>query len=258
MRNWTNALILAAGRGSRIQAGAEELPKPLHRVRGRTLIERTISTLARAGVERFVVVVGHEAEWVEREVKNDARIRTLGIKLEFASSWSPDKSNGASILPAAPLLTEPFVLSMSDHVYDLELARRAVTAQLDGSDLKLCADFRIDEVFDREDATKVLVDQNMLVMDIDKQLREYNCIDCGVFATTPALFRVLDDIWRDRGDASLSEGVLALGRRGRGHVMNIGSSFWQDVDTRSALERAESVLATTAQSERPVHHSGLS
>ncbi|MAE69330.1 MAG: hypothetical protein CME06_02550 [Gemmatimonadetes bacterium] len=55
------SLILAAGLGTRMRS---ERAKVLHRVGGRTLVEWVISALSDAGVERHIVVVGHQADEV--------------------------------------------------------------------------------------------------------------------------------------------------------------------------------------------------
>lgn len=55
------AVVLAAGRGTRM---ASELPKVLHPVSGRPMLERVLATARAAGAGRILVVVGHEGEQV--------------------------------------------------------------------------------------------------------------------------------------------------------------------------------------------------
>jgi choline kinase len=59
-------VILAAGRGSRLNGGTEEMPKCLAKVGGMSLIERQIAVLHACGVRDIAVVVGCEAETVRR------------------------------------------------------------------------------------------------------------------------------------------------------------------------------------------------
>jgi choline kinase len=59
-------VILAAGRGSRLNGAANDAPKCLVEAGGITLIERQILTLRNAGIEDISVVVGCEAERVRR------------------------------------------------------------------------------------------------------------------------------------------------------------------------------------------------
>ena len=61
------ALILAAGRGSRLGESAHEIPKCLIEIGGKRLIEHQIDTLADAGVGPVHLVVGYCAEEI-REI----------------------------------------------------------------------------------------------------------------------------------------------------------------------------------------------
>ena len=55
-------LILAAGMGRRLGELTADRPKAMVEVAGRTLIERSMDSLARIGVSRIVLVAGHKAE----------------------------------------------------------------------------------------------------------------------------------------------------------------------------------------------------
>lgn len=56
-----DAVVLAAGKGTRMNS---ELPKVLHEVAGKPLLDHVLDTVADAGIGRTVVVVGHEADLV--------------------------------------------------------------------------------------------------------------------------------------------------------------------------------------------------
>mgnify|MGYP003993207777 FL=1 len=53
------AIILAAGRGSRMGGLTEELPKCLVQLHGKTLLEWQIAALRRGGVEEIAIVTGY-------------------------------------------------------------------------------------------------------------------------------------------------------------------------------------------------------
>src|SRR6266498_1286477 len=63
------AIILAAGRGMRLQqSGEEQLPKCLLPFDGRTLLERHLRLLRQAGVSEVVLALGFRHELVEAEL----------------------------------------------------------------------------------------------------------------------------------------------------------------------------------------------
>jgi len=63
------ALILAAGRGTRLLPHTEKLPKCLTDVRGKSILERQLEALAACGVHDVIVVIGHLGEQVEAHLR---------------------------------------------------------------------------------------------------------------------------------------------------------------------------------------------
>ena len=235
------AVILAAGLGQRIRADRNDLPKPLQPVAGMSLLKRTALTLAAAQVSDVHVVVGFLADRIRRAIDGDPDLARAGVAVHFVDNPDYQLANGVSVLAVRDRVTGPFLLSMSDHVYDAHLPRLAAGCDMDAADLWLCVDRRIAEVYDIDDATKVRTDGDRIVA-IGKQLDAYDAIDCGVFAVGPALLDCLAEARTARGDCSLSDGVQALARAGRARVADIGQAFWQDVDTPGARTRAETIL----------------
>ena len=68
------AVILAAGRGSRLNENTRDVPKCLQVVGGTTLLERQIRILRAAGVEEICVVAGYKAELVREAVGDSVHI----------------------------------------------------------------------------------------------------------------------------------------------------------------------------------------
>ena len=77
---------------------------------------------------------------------------------------------------------------------------------------------------------------------IGKDMEDYNCIDTGVFVGTNALLREIDKKYTRDGDASLTDGVQALARRGKMMARDIGRCYWQDVDDINMATEAKSLL----------------
>jgi choline kinase len=239
-----DAVVLAAGMGTRLATDGDATPKPLRKVAGVTLLKRTILTLAAGGIRRVAVIVGYQADAIERSLRGDAGdFARAGVAVRCVDNPEFMKSNGVSVVCAKSAVRGPFVLTMSDHVYDETLPRLTSRADLRRADLYLCVDRNVADVYDPDDATKVVTERGYIV-DIGKQLTSYDCIDCGVFAVTPALIDALETVRATRGDCSLSDGVKLLASHRRARVIDVGDVFWQDVDTPHARARAEGWLAT--------------
>jgi bifunctional UDP-N-acetylglucosamine pyrophosphorylase/glucosamine-1-phosphate N-acetyltransferase len=65
----TAAVVLAAGQGTRMRS---RLPKVLHPVAGRAMLDHVLASLSAAGIEQQVVVTGHDAAQVEAHLGDRA------------------------------------------------------------------------------------------------------------------------------------------------------------------------------------------
>lgn len=63
-----DAVVLAAGKGTRMKS---DLPKVLHLIAGRPLLDHVLDTVETVGINHTVVVVGHEADLVENTCRRD-------------------------------------------------------------------------------------------------------------------------------------------------------------------------------------------
>jgi bifunctional UDP-N-acetylglucosamine pyrophosphorylase/glucosamine-1-phosphate N-acetyltransferase len=88
----TVALILGAGKGKRMKS---DLPKILHRLDGRYVVDYVIDSARKAGIERQILVIGHEAESV-REALQDRGIEFVG--------QNPQLGTGHAVMMAEPVL----------------------------------------------------------------------------------------------------------------------------------------------------------
>ena len=232
------ALILAAGNGSRLATVAGAMPKPLVELHGRPLIEHILLGAQEAGIERFIVVAGYRADAVRSWAEGQ---RLCGTKIEVIENHEyKTKANGVSLLKARHLLTEPFLLLMSDHIFEPETAAGLLRQPIKNDEVILAVDHKLDRIFDMDDATKVLHKAGQIVA-IGKLLPVYNAVDTGMFLCTPAIFSALE-FATVNGDCSLSDGMRLLAEQGQFRAFDIGDGMWQDVDTPEALAHAESMF----------------
>lgn len=233
------AVILAAGRGSRLDPGtgaSEGFSKPLIRVGGMTLLERTVTACREAGAERILVVTGFRAHLVRGEV---ARWNRGDVEVVHNPDWQ--RKNGLSLYACKDHLDESFALMMSDHIFDPAILAELLRIEPPTDGAVLAVDRKIDRVFDLDDATKVGLEGDH-IRRIHKQLDRYDAIDTGLFLCTPAVFAACEDAMVD-GDCSLSDAMGVLGRADRFVAHDIGDGWWQDVDTPEMRAEAAALLA---------------
>lgn len=234
------AVILAAGLGSRLAKTSDDI-KPLKLVGGMSLIQRNIKLLASSGIDEIIIVTGYHADILEKTLREECA--DVPAKLTFVFNAEYRKSNGISVLCAKDVICGNFILTMADHIFDPEMIQRAAAIIPPKHGALLCVDYKLSEVFDMDDATKVAV-KNGKVAAIGKQITQYNAVDTGLFVCTPTLFNALQEA-ADRSpkhDCSLSEGIATLMKTGRMAVQDIGALKWQDVDDDMMLAQAERLL----------------
>ena len=155
---------------------------------------------------------------------------------------NPDyhRSNGISALKAKDEIHENFLLLMADHIFEPETAKALMREPLEPGEVILAVDPKIDRIYDLDDATKVRRDGDRIV-DIGKEIANYDALDTGMFLCGPVLFDKLESATRD-GNCSLSDGMRQLARERSLRAFEIGEAHWQDVDTPEALTHAESIF----------------
>ena len=237
MTSVNECLILAAGNGSRIASVSGGVPKPLVRLRGIPLLEHVMTSCQEAGITRFVIVVGYRADLIRHWFAE----RPLdGISVTLIENPDYRKANGVSALAAKDEFHNPFLLLMSDHIFEPKTAQALLRRTIFGDEVILAVDHNVGRVFDLDDATKVKCEGDHIV-DIGKDLARYDALDTGMFLCSPALFQRLESA-REDGNCSLSDGMRQLAREQKLRAFDIGDAHWQDVDSPEALAHAESIF----------------
>jgi choline kinase len=232
-------IILAAGLGTRLGIeNSDESCKPLILIDNMAILIRTIHSLEIAGCDQVIIVLGHQAETIERFIRS----KYCGhVRLKFVVNHKYFLQNGISVLTAKPFIEDEFILTMADHVLDDEIMYRVRDCYPPEGGAILCVDYKLETIFDIDDATKVLA-EDTFIRQIGKELKEYNCIDTGVFVGSIGLMDAIDQVYKQKGDVSLSEGVQLLADQGFMEVLDIEDAFWQDVDNTEMLSHAEKLL----------------
>jgi len=237
MSRISEAVILMAGTGSRLRHNNGIVPKPLTPILDRPLVSYTIDLLAGAGITILHAVVGYQSAAL---ISGLRPLIPPGMELLLTDNPDWQKQNGLSVLAAANHVTKPFLLTMADHLFDETIVDLLIEhAEL--GELSLAIDGKIESICDIDDAMKVKMHGNRVAA-IGKDLAQYDAIDTGMFICPLALFDYLERA-KKNGDCSLADGVRLMAADGKVRGIDIGDSWWQDVDTPEMLRQAEERLA---------------
>jgi dTDP-glucose pyrophosphorylase len=109
------AVVLAAGRGTRMRELTSELPKPMIEVRGKPVLQHIVEGLRNAGVRQFLIIVGYRADAVQNFFGDGSR---YGIEIQYATQAVQDGTGRVVDLARNFAGDSPFILSYGDILVD--------------------------------------------------------------------------------------------------------------------------------------------
>ncbi len=238
-----DALILAAGFGSRLGDLGQHTPKALLEVGGRTMLEHVVDRLVAAGVDRVVVNVHHHADLIERFVDS----RELGAEILLSHEPERPLETGGGLLNARGLLRRdaPFFLHNVDVLTEADLSALRDAHVASGALATLA-------VSDRPTQRHLLFDEVGLVgwsdgrRDVRIEVRgAVGEVRKRAFAGIHVLAPELPDRITEQGVFSILDVYFRLAREGaRIDPVSIGEARWLEVGTPERLEAARAALAT--------------
>jgi N-acetyl-alpha-D-muramate 1-phosphate uridylyltransferase len=114
------AMIMAAGKGTRLGKITETIPKVLVDINGRSLLQMAVETCARYGFDDIIVNVHYMAEMVEEEIR---RLNRLGFRIAISDERELLLENGGGLYKARDFFdSSPFLVFNADIVTDLDLS----------------------------------------------------------------------------------------------------------------------------------------
>jgi len=224
-------VILAAGKGSRLNGTIGDKPKCLLHVGDKTLIERQIESLRWVGIDDIVVVVGCQAERVRR---------TCGHRLTYVENTRFAQTNSLySLWLARPLLLDGFVVMNCDVLFHPQLLEDLVTARDDDA---LLISYNEGPLGDEEMKIKV---RRGCVVDISKTLapEEADGENLGVVKFGAAGARLLTRLLDERVSAGnlrdwAPKAFGDFARLRPLHVLGTRGYPWTEIDFPEDYERA--------------------
>src|ERR1700676_2681962 len=109
------AVLLAAGRGTRMRELTVDLPKPMIEVRGKSVLQQIVEGLRDAGICKFLIIVGYRADAVQNFFGDGSRYR---IEIQYATQVVQDGTGRVVDLARNFAGDSPFVLSYGDILVD--------------------------------------------------------------------------------------------------------------------------------------------
>jgi len=233
------AVVLAAGRGTRMRELTVDLPKPMIEVRGKPVLQYIVEGLRDAGVFRFVIIVGYHAETI-RNFFGDGRRHNVDI--EYVTQTLQDGTGRVVALARDFTDGSPFILSYGDILISPENYRRIVDLPND------CE--AIVTVTRGEDVSKggaVFVNERMELVDLREKPKPgeptSSWYNAGLYAFRPSIFAFIATLKSSpRGEYELTDAVRDLARSGKKIQAFELAGEWADVRDPEILAKLNQAL----------------
>jgi dTDP-glucose pyrophosphorylase len=206
------AVILAAGRGTRMRELTTDIPKPMMRVRGKPILLHIIEGLQGGGLKDFLIVIGYHGETI-RDYFGDGTCH--GLRIKYASQVVQDGTGRVVELARDFVSGQPFILHYGDILIDRRNYPRLVSLP---EEIEAIVTVKANE--DCSKGGAVFVNENMEVTDVREKAgpgeptsRWYNA---GVYGFRASIFDWTAKLERSpRGEYELTDAIRNLAQSGR-------------------------------------------
>ncbi|ELY55721.1 UTP--glucose-1-phosphate uridylyltransferase AglF [Natronococcus jeotgali] len=232
------AVVLAAGEGTRLRPLTEDKPKGLVEVDGKPIITHCLDRLVELGASEFVVVVGYLKEKIIDHYGDEYR----GVPITYAHQRE-QKGLAHALLCVEEHIDDDFMLILGDNIFEANLEDVVRRQQEDRAD----AAFLVEEVPWDEASRYGVCDTNAYgeITDVVEKPDDppSNLVMTGFYTFTPAIFHACHLVQpSNRGEYEISDAVDLLIQSGR-TIDAIGLDGWRiDVGYPEDRDRAEERL----------------
>jgi dTDP-glucose pyrophosphorylase len=247
------AVILAAGKGTRMRELTQEMPKPMLKVHGKPILEHIIEGLKSAGIREVCIITGYRAEVVEDWFRDGSR---LGIRITCIRQLIQDGTGKAPELAKDFVGQDDFLLTYGDILVKPETYQRMVARFGEGNFAGLVTVTPGQDVtkgglnfFDEQFCLRRIVEKpGAAQLDTLRQegwLKPGDVVwyNAGIYAFQPSLFESTATLQKSlRGEYELTDAIndlLAKGRRIAGLEIQ---GRWVDVRDPEVLAELENGL----------------
>ncbi|OIR23507.1 MAG: hypothetical protein BEU00_02545, partial [Marine Group III euryarchaeote CG-Epi3] len=228
------ALILAAGKGTRMWPLTENIPKPLLPLCGRTIIEHQIISLKKVGVERINILIGHRMKEIS-DLLNDGS--KYGVEINYIVQ-SEQKGTGHAVSLAEKHVNESFFCLNGDTLIDelnltLLAEREKEMAMM------------VTTVEDGKNFGVVKSNKGKLISIVEKGIDGKASINAGIYLFNKKIFNSLKSINKSiRGELELTDALIL------NEISTIEyQGFWKDIGSPWDLLTANEVQIEKIKNE---------
>ncbi len=229
------AVLLAAGKGTRLLPITVDMPKVLIEVNGKPFLWYVLEHLRVAGFDDIGLVVGYKKEKIYEFVKKYLA-KQGGMKITFIEQ-KEQLGTGNAVLCAREFVgTENFIVYYTDNLIS---ARDLQRLPLDDEFTYVMA-----MQVQYPERYGVLVHSGEKLLEIREKPKEYfgNWVNAGIYKLTPEIFPLLAKVTLSpRGEMELTDAVTLLAKKGKAKIMKL-QEYWLDLGKKDDIPKVGTFL----------------
>jgi dTDP-glucose pyrophosphorylase len=220
------AVLLAAGRGTRMRDLTADIPKPMIEVRGKPVLRHIVEGLRDAGVKNFLIIVGYRADVVRDYFGNGSE---FGVQVEYETQVTQDGTGRVVDLTKPFAAQSPFVLSYGDILVEPNNYKRLCDASDDAE-----AVISVKRNEDVSQGGAVFLNESFELVDLREKPKPgeptspwYNA---GLYVFRPSIFEFTARLKKSpRGEYELTDAIRDLALSGKKVKALELAGEWADV-----------------------------
>lgn len=218
-------VIMAGGRGTRLEELTRETPKPMLKIGARPLLETIVRSYAEQGFRRFYIAVNYKSEQIESHFGDGS---ALGVDIRYLREKTRLGTAGPlSLLPERP--TQPVVVTNADLLTKEDYGRMVDRHLESGADATMAVrDYEMQVPFG------VVRERDGRIESIEEKPVQRFVVSAGMYVLSPQVLELVP------GNAffdmpSLFGAMVERGMRTRCHAID---GYWLDIGRLPDFERA--------------------
>jgi len=233
------AVVLAAGRGTRMRELTAEVPKPMIQVRGKPVLQHIIEGLRDAGIPELLVIVGYHADAVRKFFGDGSR---YSISIQYATQTVQDGTGRVVDLARSFVEDSLFVLSYGDILVEPANYKRLVNISED-----IEAVITVTRGEDMSKGGAVFLNDRMELLDLREKSQSGEATspwyNAGLYAFRPSIFEFTAKLQPSpRGEYELTDAIRDLAQSGKKVQALELTGEWADVRDPEVLAKLNQSL----------------
>jgi len=227
-----SVVVVAGGVASRLRPYSEERPKSLMELEpDLTIADFILERFRRAGLSPVYLVTRKEFAEVFRS--------KLGSSVAILTVDREEFGNLYSVYTALKHVKPPFLVAMSDHVFEYEMLKR-VLFHRSSKAFTVCLDRKPSRA-ETQEGLKVKLAEGVVVA-VGKNLESRYGIDTGLILVREKAYAYVERVISEKGPtASIGDALDLAAKDGEVDYVDVTGLLWKDVDTVEDLVKARAL-----------------